>query len=74
MSALDQQRDLLGVVTGELAELCHALDRRAIHRQHHVARLNTGVGRRGIKFLDGGKQVLVENLAIVNNGIFTKVS
>jgi CubicO group peptidase (beta-lactamase class C family) len=36
---------------------------------------NTGVARRGVKFLDGGKQVLVENLAIVkNNGIFTKVN
>jgi CubicO group peptidase (beta-lactamase class C family) len=36
---------------------------------------NTGVARRGVKFLGGGKQVLVENLAIVkNNGIFTKVN
>jgi CubicO group peptidase (beta-lactamase class C family) len=34
---------------------------------------NTGVGRRGVKFLKGGKQVLVENLAVVNNGVFTKV-
>lgn len=41
---------------------------------YYFAGENTGVGRRGIKFLDGGKQVLVENLAIVNNGIFTKVS
>jgi CubicO group peptidase (beta-lactamase class C family) len=40
---------------------------------------STGVARRGIKFLDGGKQVLVENLAktenkvVVNNGVFSKV-
>jgi CubicO group peptidase (beta-lactamase class C family) len=34
---------------------------------------NTGVARRGVKFLGGGKQVLVENLAIVNDGVFTKV-
>jgi Domain of unknown function (DUF3471) len=42
---------------------------------YYFASENTGVARRGVKFLDGGKQVLVENLAIVNNnGIFTKVN
>ncbi len=40
---------------------------------YYFASENTGVARRGIKFLNGGKQVLVENLAIVNDGIFTKV-
>jgi CubicO group peptidase (beta-lactamase class C family) len=40
---------------------------------------NTGVARRGLQFLNGGKQVLVENLAktendvVVNDGMFTKV-
>jgi hypothetical protein len=33
----------------------------------------TGIGRRGVKFLDGGKQVLVENLKIVNSGLFDKI-
>lgn len=42
---------------------------------YYYASENTGVGRRGVKFLDGGKQVLVENLAIANNnGVFTKVN
>jgi CubicO group peptidase (beta-lactamase class C family) len=42
---------------------------------YYFASENTGVGRRGVKFLNGGKQVLVENLAIVkNDGIFTKVN
>ena len=41
---------------------------------YYFASENTGVARRGVKFLDGGKQVLVENLAIVNNGVFTKVN
>lgn len=39
---------------------------------YYFASENTGVARRGVKFLDGGKQLLVENLAIVNNGVFTK--
>jgi CubicO group peptidase (beta-lactamase class C family) len=39
---------------------------------YYFASENTGVARRGVKFLNGGKQVLVENLAFVNNGIFTK--
>jgi CubicO group peptidase (beta-lactamase class C family) len=41
---------------------------------YYFASENTGVGRRGVKFLDGRKRVLVENLAIVNNGVFTKVN
>lgn len=40
---------------------------------YYFASENTGVARRGVKFLDGGKQVLIENLAILNNGIFEKV-
>jgi CubicO group peptidase (beta-lactamase class C family) len=40
---------------------------------YYFASENTGVGRRGVKFLDGGDRLLVENLAIVNDGIFTKV-
>jgi CubicO group peptidase (beta-lactamase class C family) len=40
---------------------------------YYFASENTGVARRGVKFLGGGKQVLVENLAIVNDGVFTKV-
>jgi CubicO group peptidase (beta-lactamase class C family) len=40
---------------------------------YYFASESTGVGRRGVKFLDGGKQVLVENLAILNDGTFTKV-
>jgi hypothetical protein len=41
---------------------------------YYFASENTGVARRGVKFLDGGKQVLVENLALIaNNGLFTKV-
>jgi CubicO group peptidase (beta-lactamase class C family) len=35
---------------------------------------NTGIARRGLTFLHGGKQVLVESLAIVNDGVFTKVN
>ncbi len=33
-----------------------------------------GVARRGVKFLDGGKQVLVENLAILNSGVFDRIN
>ena len=46
---------------------------------YYFASESVGVARRGIKFLDGGKQVLVESLAktennvVVNNGVFTKV-
>jgi len=39
----------------------------------YFASENTGIARRGVKFLGGGK-VLVENLAIENDGIFTKVN
>jgi hypothetical protein len=41
---------------------------------YYFASENTGVARRGVKFLDGGKRLLVENLAIVNDGVFTKVN
>jgi CubicO group peptidase (beta-lactamase class C family) len=41
---------------------------------YYFASENTGVARRGVKFLNGGKQVLVENLTLVNDGIFTKVN
>ena len=41
---------------------------------YYFASENTGVARRGVKFLSGGKQVLIENLAIVNHGVFTKVN
>src|ERR1700733_8153591 len=41
---------------------------------YYFASENTGVARRGVKFLSGGKQVLIENLAIVNDGVFTKVN
>jgi CubicO group peptidase (beta-lactamase class C family) len=40
---------------------------------YYFASENTGVARRGVKFLGGGKQVLVENLAIANDGVFTRV-
>ena len=40
---------------------------------YYFASENTGIGRRGVKFLGGGK-VLVENLAIENDGVFTKVN
>jgi len=46
---------------------------------YYFASESIGVARRGIKFLAGGKQVLVESLAktennvVVNNGVFTKV-
>ncbi len=40
---------------------------------YYFASENTGAGRRGVKFLDAGKQILVENLAIVNDGVFAKV-
>jgi CubicO group peptidase (beta-lactamase class C family) len=40
---------------------------------YYFASENTGIGRRAVKFMDGGKQVLVENLAIVNSGVFQKV-
>ena len=38
---------------------------------YYFASENTGVARRGVKL--SGKQVLIENLAIENSGIFTKV-
>jgi hypothetical protein len=41
---------------------------------YYFASENTGIARRGVKFLDGGKQVLVENLAIVNSGVFQKIN
>jgi len=42
---------------------------------YYYASENTGVGRRGVKFLDRGKQILVENLSIANNnGLFTRVN
>ncbi|MGA9585952.1 MAG: serine hydrolase [Terracidiphilus sp.] len=41
---------------------------------YYFASENTGVARRGVKFLDGDKQLLVENLAIVNDGVFTKAN
>lgn len=42
---------------------------------YYFASENTGVARRGVKFLNGGKQVLVENLALIgNNGLFTKAN
>jgi CubicO group peptidase (beta-lactamase class C family) len=41
---------------------------------YYFASENTGVARRGVRFMGGGKQVLVENLAFVNNGVFTKVN
>ena len=40
---------------------------------YYITGEDMGVARRGVKFLGGGKQVLIQNLAIVNNGIFTKV-
>ena len=41
---------------------------------YYFASENTGIARRGVKFLDGGK-VLVENLVLAgNDGIFTKVN
>ncbi|WP_446745523.1 serine hydrolase [Silvibacterium acidisoli] len=41
---------------------------------YYFASENTGVARRGVKFLNSGKEVLVENLALAgNNGIFTRV-
>ena len=39
----------------------------------YFASENTGIARRGVKFMQGGKKVLIENLAIENDGIFTKV-
>jgi CubicO group peptidase (beta-lactamase class C family) len=41
---------------------------------YYFASENTGVARRGVKFVSGGKQVLIENLAIVNDGVFTRVN
>ena len=41
---------------------------------YYYASENTMVARRGVKFLDGGKRVLVENLVLVNNGIFDKIN
>jgi len=46
---------------------------------YYFASESTGVARRGLQFLNGCKQVLVENLAkeendvVVNDGIFTKI-
>jgi len=40
---------------------------------YYFASENTGIARRGVRFLGGGK-VLVENLAFLNDGIFTKVN
>jgi Domain of unknown function (DUF3471)/Beta-lactamase len=41
----------------------------------YFASENTGIARRGVKFLDGGKKVLVENLAMAgNDGVFTKLN
>jgi CubicO group peptidase (beta-lactamase class C family) len=41
----------------------------------YFASENTGIGRRGVKFENGGKQVLVENLAIaMNDGVFRKIN
>ena len=39
---------------------------------YYFASENTGIARRGVKFLGGGK-VLVENLAFLNDGVFAKV-
>ena len=41
---------------------------------YYFASENTGIARRGVKFLDGGKRVLLENLAILNSGIFQKIN
>jgi uncharacterized protein DUF3471 len=41
---------------------------------YYFASENTGIARRGVKFLEGGKKVMVENLAVENDGIFTKVN
>jgi CubicO group peptidase (beta-lactamase class C family) len=41
---------------------------------YYFASENTGIARRGVRFLDGGKKVLIENLALDNDGIFTKVN
>jgi len=41
---------------------------------YYFASENTEIARRGVTFLDGGKKVLVENLALENDGIFTKVN
>jgi CubicO group peptidase (beta-lactamase class C family) len=41
---------------------------------YYFASENTGIARRGVKFLDGGNKVLIENLAIENDGVFTKVN
>jgi CubicO group peptidase (beta-lactamase class C family) len=41
---------------------------------YYFASESAGVARRGVKFLDGGKQVKIENLAIENSGVFTKVN
>ena len=40
---------------------------------YYFASENTGVARRGVTFLSDGKRVLIENLAIVNDGVFTRV-
>jgi CubicO group peptidase (beta-lactamase class C family) len=40
---------------------------------YYFASENTGVARRGVKFLSGARKVLIENLAIANDGVFTRV-
>ena len=41
---------------------------------YYFASENTGIGRRGVKFSGDGEQVVIENLAIIeNNGVFTSV-
>jgi len=41
---------------------------------YYFASENTGIGRRGVKFSGDGKQVVVQNLAILeNSGVFTRV-
>jgi hypothetical protein len=41
---------------------------------YYFASENTGIGRRGVKFSGDGKQVMIQNLAIIeNSGVFTRV-
>jgi CubicO group peptidase (beta-lactamase class C family) len=41
---------------------------------YYFASENTGVGRRGVKFSGDGAQVVIQNLAIIeNSGVFTRV-
>lgn len=39
----------------------------------YMASENTGIGRRGVKFTDAN-HVLVENLAVIDSGIFTRIA